>query len=198
MAHIIALGNDGTRYRLRENGQWEIAPASVSDAGFRGLPWGTTRADVKSRETLPLEEEAAGYLSYEVILDSRQYLAIYIFISDQLVRAKYLLSETYVNSQNYIHAADALRETVTKKYGAPTSHNEYWSGDLYRDDPSEFGMAVLSGELSRYTEWLTPETRILLAMDGENYAAQISVEYISVGHRDLEMGARAADLLDNF
>jgi len=198
MADIIARGNDGTRYTLHESGAWELTPTSVSDAGFRGLPWGTSRSDVKSRETLPLEEEAAGYLSYEVVLDSRQYFAIYIFISDQLVRAKYLLSETYVNSQNYIHAADALRDTVSKKYGAPSSHNEYWSGDLYRDDPSEYGMAVLSGELSRYTEWSTPETQILLAMNGENYAAHISVEYISVAHEDLESGARAADLLDNF
>jgi hypothetical protein len=159
-------------------------------------------ARVRAAETLTLtgenEGEGEGLLIYDVSLDHRRYLAVYIFVSDQLVRAKYILQEEYANEMSFLVAVDSLKETVTKKYGAPESDNEFWTGDLYREDPMDRGNAVKFEELSMYTSWNAPGMKIILAALGEEYEIKVSVEYISTAHESMEAAFRETDLLENF
>lgn len=57
--------------------------------------------------------------------------------------------------------------------------------NLYKDDPSNWGIAVGSGRLSYFTEWQTPETKITLALSGDNFKVNFVLRYGSKRHEGL-------------
>jgi len=55
----------------------------------------------------------------------------------------------------------------------------YWENELYKNDKSNWGLAISIGHLSYNSVWETSTTDIELALDGNNYKVNLRVRYTS-------------------
>lgn len=178
---IEAAAADGRRFQLHVDGTWtavEDQPAQ-SDAGFRRASWGDSIARVKSSELNTPFQETDSAITYEVEVAGLQALAHYIFVTDRLVRAKYIITQEHSSPQLFLHDFTRLDELLATKYGGAHTRNDYWVDDLYQSDPTEWGLAVSIGHLARYHQWNRPDITIVLALTGDNYAVSLQAEYSS-------------------
>ncbi|PPH16146.1 hypothetical protein C5C35_11155 [Rathayibacter sp. AY1F8] len=164
--------------------------------GFRRAPWGATKAEILESEPSKPSGQTDTALIYEVRLSDLDVQAFYILVNDTLVRAKYIVTEEYTNEYNYVRAFDRLKDLLVKKYGSPLKDNEYWSDDLWRDDPFKLGVAAASGAYSHYIIWEIAGSRIILYLGGENYIVSLLIEYSSLELETLENEHQEAAALD--
>jgi len=184
-----ATTENGSVVELLQDGTWRPASPSAppEDAGFRGVQWGASRMEILAREGRSPDRETDRVLIFQTRLADLGCEAVYILLPDgRLVRAKYLVIDSYSNDQRYLATYDSLRELLGKKYGKPTEENTYWSDELYQDDPSNWGMAVSAGHMARYTNWYIGDTHVLLYLTGNNFEISVGVEYGSVKLREVE------------
>lgn len=175
-------------------------PPTLPSPTFRNTTWGMSIAQVKATEKKPPKAERAYQegsprllLVYEDKIAGLDCDVVYLFAYGKLVRAKYLVDVEHSNRTDWLRDFATLRDILGKKYGAPTKEDTFWKRDLYRDDPSNWGMAVAVGHLSRFAIWETPGTTISEAIYGENYDITLNVEYAGQEFRQLEEQARTAE-----
>jgi hypothetical protein len=137
------------------------------------------------------------YLDFEVRLESFTCLAAYIFVGHQLFRGKYLVLEEYQNQTKYLTVYEELKGSISKKYGSAVKDETYWLNDLYKDNYSEWGMAVGCGHLSKFAFWETPGSTINVGLFGENFDVQVSVEYVGKIFDGVEDAVKEDKLLDD-
>lgn len=188
-ARIVLLEqeNGSLRARLGDGVDAGVAPEpaeagpSTSPAGgdgFGGLPWGASTKQLKKK--VPKAKPNADGSTWMVPqqLAGRDAMVGYIFVEDQFVVALVFFTASYMNKNRYLDDHEEVRELLTKKYGPPsTSSRDYWSDDLYRDDPNNWGMAVSTGRLTRISAWDTPTTEIELVTKGENFDITNRIRY---------------------
>lgn len=166
------------------------APTPNTLPDFRKTNWGMTVSQVKATEQgKPKADFPTGKRTVVVYVDSVKGLScdvVYIFVSDKLVRAKYLVTTEHSNKTEYLSDFDKLSDSLKEKYGKPESEDTFWSNKLYKDDPSEWGMAVAVGHLVKYTHWELPKTTLVLSITGDNYEITLAVEYASTEFKSLE------------
>ncbi|TFD05524.1 hypothetical protein [Cryobacterium sp. TMT1-66-1] len=187
---MLVTAENGSTFILRNDGTWTSVEASENrqfsaELGFRKVPWGSSKSTIRASEEQPWTD-SANMLAFDTSIGGMPSRALFILIDDQLVRSKYLITETYANDNKYLVSCSALKALLIKKYGTPDKDNEFWSDDLYQDDPDQWGMAVGRGDLKKYTIWETHETTVLLALTGENYDITLQVEYSARAFSDLE------------
>ena len=203
-AIVLILGNcgqamdisvttpSGDRVILRDDGTWVYDATEIpeslktGDPHFRESHWGDSKETVKSSESARLQSEQERVLLYSVRLAGMDALAAYIFVPGKLVRAKYILRTTHTNRNDYLTDFSKLQDLLDKKYGKPTEEQTLWKDDLYRSNPSRWGMAVATGDLSKFTSWKTSDTDIILALIGDNYEITLAIEYTSTRFQDFE------------
>jgi hypothetical protein len=197
---VEARTSDGRIVELNEDGTWiaREAPRGPSEgSSFRRVNWGATRAEVQKSEGRSPDAEGVDALAYEVTIGELTATALYIFVADTLVRAKYLITQQHSNDIHYLRDFATLEELLTVKYGQPTEKNEYWTNDLYQDSPQEFGMAVSAGHMARFFIWTMADTTIGLVLKGDNYQIELGIEYIGRDFEDLENSERQKATLDD-
>ena len=196
-----ATTESGAMVVLNDDGTWATEPSPMAGnpaqlaLGFRKVPWGATMSEIKASEVQQPDHEDEDSLGFNTVLAGLQAIVFYILIEDQLVRAKYIITQEYQNKNSYITAFSTLKEALTSKYGVSGESNIYWNDDLYEDDPTEWGMAISLGHHSRFETWANENTSICLALTGENYDIQLVVEYTGIALRDIESDHRKASLL---
>ncbi len=154
-----------------------------------------TRAQVMATERgKPIRDKDIQHLhvvDYEDIVAGLRCRLIYIFIHDQLVRAKYSVEERHVNKNLYLDDFNTLSSALARKYGKPAGENTLWSDELYKNDSSQWGVAVAGGHMSKYTTYDLPATRITASLTGDNFEVSVEVEYVSKALESLEDNAKA-------
>lgn len=161
--------------------------SSYSDnTHFRDTKWGMSMQEVKNTEKKEPIYEEGGMIVYEDYLIQLPVEIIYIFVDNKLTRAKYLFKQSHTNKNDFISDYKSLNNALKNKYGNPNSEDHYWSDDLYKDTPSDWGLALSVGYHSYFTEWDTNKTEILSALYGDNYEITMVVEYYSKEFKDLE------------
>jgi hypothetical protein len=191
-AETEAITADGRKVVLHDDGRWEFhknahsappkAPGPNAAGNFRGVAWGTSRKAVVSAVGEP-DLEQSGLLGYNTEVAGFPAIAGFIFVSDKLVRGKYVFTQPHSNKTDFLTDYGSLQEGLSSKYGKPDKDKTYWSNDLYQDDYSEWGMAVSVGHLSKFTTWQTATEDINLAITGDNYSITLSAEYASKAHK---------------
>ncbi|WP_342414975.1 hypothetical protein NST83_16685 [Paenibacillus sp. FSL R10-2782] len=146
---------------------------------FRNVGWGMSKEQVKASEDMKVEEEDQESIAYYSKILGLESGLMYFFVDDQLVRAGYLVTEKHTNKNDYIENYNDLKKSLTEKYGKPSSDDTLWKGELYKDTPSQWGMAVATGELHYQAAWETEDTEILLDLQGDNFEPQLSLLYDS-------------------
>lgn len=171
-------------------------PAAAKPAGydFRRVNWGMTRKQVLDEESKLASSEIVvskeDYIGYNETLIGEDVYLIYYFVDDKLVRAKYALSETYGNAFSYYRVYERFCDAVAQVHGDASVSEKIWSDDLYKDDISDWGMAIVTGRLFCVSKWnLDSATNVSVFASGENYEANVAIVYLSKQLKHLEAEA---------
>jgi len=160
---------------------------------FRATRWGMTIEEVKKIEGEPIQKsktEGLDIIGYQGKISGMDCLVGYIFAGNKLTRAKYVFAEEHSNKNLYINDFNEIKKILTDKYGEPKDDNVHWLDDLYKDDYSDWGMAISVGDLRYFTTWDLPETSITSFLVGDNYEISLGVEYVGKGFEELEEKAK--------
>ena len=163
----------------------QSARARVTKAAFGESRWGMSPKEVR-RLYPKLKKEGEYYAKEHTIAGIDGFLA-FDFHDNKLVRVFFISNERYTNDNAHLSDFDTLAGLLKQKYGAPEIDNITWDNDLYRDDPSSYGMAVSVGHLRVNKGWDEGNTRVGLLLSGQNFKVSLTLVYM-----DLE-GTRAKD-----
>jgi hypothetical protein len=135
-----------------------LAKEQVYD--FRETTWGMSKEQVKATEDRKADYEENDVLCYKVNIFGGNYYCFYSFLEDTLYNGGYIFTEEHTNKNLYIYDYEELKVIITKEYGKPTMDEINWKNDLYKDDKSEWGMAISIGDLEYWALWETLNTKI--------------------------------------
>ena len=150
---------------------------------FRKTNWGMSKEQVKATEDKKPDFEYDTSLVYKVKIGGDDYYCIYTFLEDKLYNSGYVFFGKHSNDNLYIDDYKGLKKTLTEKYGKPLTDRTTWDDDLFKNDRSEWGLAISIGDLSYGATWETSTTYITLRLNGDNYEISLVLAYDS---RELE------------
>jgi hypothetical protein len=176
---------------------------SAQEPDFRKVTWGMTQAQVISAEAAqPAEVRESG--GEVVVKYERGDRLIYIFVSDKLVRAKYLPAAEHSELNEFIVDFNAAEAPLTEKFGKPGVDRAIWDNDAFQQERLPYldqdralasdilasdrhaGLSVSMGYLKLYTQRANARTKIVHALTGENQRIFHQIEYRSVDLEKLE------------
>lgn len=102
---------------------------------------------------------------------------LYKFTDQGLISATYFIRATHSAEAAYYEDYKQLLGTIADKYGTPKTTNEEWINEIYKNDPSHYGLAVAAGHVSFVSIWATDNTLIRLVFNGDNYKTNLAVVY---------------------
>ncbi|MBA7584697.1 hypothetical protein ES708_26654 [subsurface metagenome] len=157
----------------------EPVPA-IKDADFRNINWGMSQAEVKERETegeIVLEDSKLLVIGNLSLAGLDVSLGYRFNVKDQVFGATYLIKEEHTNNTAYITDYKNLKDKLIDKYGAPDEDEIIWLDDLWKDEPSDWGMAIITGDLRYYSRWNLGSFDIILVLKGDNYEVDFMLVY---------------------
>lgn len=165
---------------------------------FRGATWGMTLEAVKKIEGNEPKQKSKSPAGLDIIAymgkaGNLDCAYAYCFAADKLVQGRYVFASKHTNKNDYINDFHTVKESLTEKYGKPKEDQTYWSNNLYKDDPSEWGMAVAVGHLKFEVTWVLNDTEIFLQLSGDNYSIRHGVQYTSTIPEHVDLMKKAAD-----
>ena len=192
-ADIAAITNAGQSVVLHSDGKWEFSAVDndTGDFDFRKARWGMTKAQVKQAETGKIQK-VDDLLVYKSTIAGLSTYVAYIFVNDQLVRAKYIFEEPHTNKNMHIVDYEKVKSIISKKYQQPIQDKTIWSNSMFKTKPESRGLAVSMGHLAYFASWGSDRTQIWLALDGDNFDVSFVAEYSSVALAGLETAEKEA------
>ena len=165
--------------------QDEVKSEEESEANFRNSSWGDSKDTIKNNESnLELTEDDDLGLTYngEKLVDLEVLTSYYIDKDYGLYRGLYYVTEEHLNENSYVDDYYTLQEALEKKYGKEYDEQMLWMDDSYKDDPNNYGIAVVTGNLLFSTKWEIGNTEIILALQGDNYSPQLIIGYTDLSY----------------
>tara|TARA_B100000212_G_C27374187_1_gene533943 strand:- start:2026 stop:2697 length:672 start_codon:yes stop_codon:yes gene_type:complete len=198
---INAKTEGGLSVLLHADGTWTVVekkpePKEAIDYDFRKSRWGDSRSEVIASEGAEPLVSQEGLIGYQTRVAGLDMLAAYIFVGDQLVRARYVITEKHANETDFISDYNNLKELLSNKYGVPDEDENIWKNDLFKDSYEDWGMALQVGHLVYYSHWTHQRTEIKLVLNGDNYEIDFLLEYSSNDLGKLEAEQRNAKTMD--
>jgi len=186
-AQETAITESGKKVLLNSDGTWKYIEISEKNgATFRKVPWGLSKEDVKKIENKEVAYENDKALWYSTSLAGLKCSAIYVFAADKFIRGRYYIDESHSNNNDYIDDYDKLKQLLKEKYGEPLEDKQIWKDDLYKNDYSEWGIAVASGKMFYYATWENEDSKIEIQLWGDNFRVKETIDYTSKIFGDLE------------
>jgi len=147
---------------------------------FRDTRWGMSRRQVLELEGEPLQQEKSYGL--ETIRYRKKAIDLecsieFIFAGNKLIKAKYIFLEEHKHKSQYIGDYKKIKDWLTERHGMPLGSNVTWRNDLYKEDYSNWGLAVSLGHLEYSSLWKNQEMEIFLTLSGENNELSLRAEY---------------------
>jgi len=144
---------------------------------FRRVKWGMSKEEVKQSEGKePVFEKEDG-LGYKEELGGLDVVLFYYFRDNRLYQAAYSDMEKHTFRNKYIDDYKKFKELLIRKYGDPILDKQIWYDDLYKNDPSEWGLAISIGHMKYMTAWQNDETTITLGLTGDNFKIDLFILY---------------------
>jgi len=148
-------------------------------AQFRNTNWGDSKEKIKQIETAEYSKSGEELEMYYDKIASMNAYILYRFVDNKLVRASYRFSDKHTNKNIYLDDYQKIKKLLTKKYGESKEDKSIWTNDLYRDDFSQYGMAISVGHYYKYANWENKDTSIQLGIKGDNFEIKLYILYIS-------------------
>jgi hypothetical protein len=173
---------------------------------FRKAVWGMTQAQVKAMESgtpdTSSENDGERNIQYRgVRLGGLAGRAIYVFVNDRLVRAKYLFGTEHTELNDFIRDFRSVEPLLVEKYGKPAMDRAIWEDDSTQLEPKSYldqdratagsilpsdplvGLAVSLGHLRVFTQWNASRTKITHSLTGQDHLIAHQVEYRDITTR---------------
>ena len=164
----------------REEAEQDIADKRALAGDIRGLVWGLTREDVEGFEN---DLERLGRYEDKTVYTTKDSnfpaTVIYQFYNDQLLRGDIEYKQIQTIPQEYLNDYIALQDKISEIHGEPVRDEMNWQGDMYKNDPERWGLAVMLGFLRLQTMWSTPRSIITLDFRGQRMKQSMKATYIS-------------------
>ena len=169
-------------YELSEN-KIPVTNASDRNGDFRIGFWGDDMETINKYETAKFEAISSDNktIMYSGTVASHEAYILYEFDDDgKLYRGLYQFTDSYNEGSMYIATFDSLKESLSDKYGKPSTDKKKKLSSLanYTDD----GTALQLGYTMYNTKWNTETTEISLGMLSVNYEISILMEYKDPTH----------------
>ncbi|MDY7001091.1 MAG: hypothetical protein SVS15_04835 [Thermodesulfobacteriota bacterium] len=155
-------------------------PSHPEEFNLRKTRWGMSRQEVIDSEQGKSPHEKDNRISYKVKVLGKDFLLLYFFAQNKLVRAVYFLDVEHSNKNDFIYEYEEIKEVLTEKYGRPIKDKTLWANYLYKNDRSHWGLAISLGHVHFYSTWKKEDTRITNYLSGENSDIHCFVEYASI------------------
>jgi hypothetical protein len=148
---------------------------------FRNVQWGMSKEEVKKYENSELTSDIEEGLGYQNLRVARfdTVLTYHFNVNNELFSAGYYLIHEHSNKNDFIDDFDYLKELLIEKYGEPKEDEIIWKDDLYKDDPSDWGMAIFTGDLIYKSLWENEDLIVELRLKGDNYKKEFTILYKS-------------------
>jgi hypothetical protein len=148
---------------------------------FRNVRWGMSQEEVQASEKLTPATKRPDLILYRGEHDGMRALIGFNFEDKKLVRAGYLMRESYEDPNSFIKDFQRMKQQLIEEYGSPASDEIGWKeGETVEEDPEKFGEAACEGKLMYYTVWETAKSLIKLRLDGLNGKCQLGLQYESI------------------
>lgn len=157
---------------------------SLQAQDFREIAWGMTVEEVKAIENAEVLDENASMFVYAVDVAGREALLFYKHIDNIVTGGGYSFQVEHDDKNGYIDDYETLKAQLTEEYGWPISDEVVWKNDLYRQDLDQHGLAVGMGYLIFWADWDAGDTRIELALHGNNDLHVLAMNYASISLQD--------------
>ncbi|UCE21834.1 MAG: hypothetical protein JSV46_06370 [Candidatus Aminicenantes bacterium] len=147
---------------------------------FRKAQWGMTQEQVVRLEGNPAARESPGEYYVMRYWDSIKDMSCwidYMFKDDKLVRARYIFLVKHEYKSQYFGDYKKAKDFLTEVHGQSPLTNINWLNPTYKEDYSNWGLAVSLGHLEYSAIWDTEETEIVLRLFGENNEVKLVAEY---------------------
>ena len=167
-------------------------------ANFRSTSWGMNKAQVVRLEGNPaLRENSEGLdiIQYSQKILNMDCMIGYIFADNKLAKAKYSFLAKHSDKSRYFQDFEKIGDILTQKYGKPEAEKMLWHNNAYRNDRSNWGMALGRGHLELNSRWRDSETEIQLRLYGEGDRVFLVVLYSGLRYVDLAAKAKAQSRL---
>jgi len=158
----------------------ETPPTEEEDSDFRSVRWGMNQREVRAHESegiLAVQDDSIVCYTDISVAGFDTSLCYQFNINDELFGTMYMITEQHSNDTLYINDYENLKDRLTEKYGLPESDDVIWLDDLWRDDPSDWGMAIITGDLKYFATWEVDDMSITLMLIGDNYDVMFSLIY---------------------
>jgi hypothetical protein len=143
--------------------------------------WGENAATLRAVVIGSIRDDEQGKLVYLRNIGEHGVLEGYEFRLDLLVRGQYIVLQRPLNSLNeFIGYYQAVKRTLTERFGAPSQDRVVWDNDLYQPVPDYWGVAVMMGFLHYHAMWHTQDGLLTLDLTG-NHHSKLTINYYSKG-----------------
>lgn len=154
---------------------------NIFNPDFRNVKWGMSKEEVKEHEESDLTLDRESGLAYQNLRVARfdTVLTYHFNVNNELFSAGYYLIHEHSNKNDFIDDFEYLKNLLIDKYGEPKEDEIIWKDDLYKDDPSDWGMAIFAGDLIYRTLWENEDLIVELQLKGDNYKKEFTIAYKS-------------------
>jgi hypothetical protein len=176
-----------------------LGVAQQKSFDFRKVNWGMSQKQVKATEVGKVHDEDYETVLYKGTVSGMDVTIMYKFTNSQLTQCAYFFDIEHSNKNSYIDDYKRVRKSLVDKYGEPKMSNELvWYNELFKDDPSQWGLAVSAGHCTYLTSWETTTTNIRLVLHGDNYKITLGATYGSKQFKSLVEDAEKKKDAGNF
>ncbi|QEN03307.1 hypothetical protein EW093_00825 [Thiospirochaeta perfilievii] len=199
-AEETVFTKSGNKILLKDDNTWEVIENSLISSGttFRQTIWGMTKKEVMGIETTSLVEGSnENNLMYTSKVAGKDCYIIYFFTQDILTSARYFFTEKHSNKNDFILDYNSIKELLTDKYSNAIKEDVIWRDDLYKDDFSDWGLAISIGDLLYFSDWEDDKTEIHLVLMGENYSITHLVDYQSKEMKEMTEKIKNSNTLND-
>jgi len=141
---------------------------SAGAADFRDVEWGMSKAEVTGREGRQPDYEDEYMMAYIVDVLGAEFALGYMFYKDKMTNARYMLMDESVQGQEYFNLIESLNKGLINSYGEPSGHGILWLDSRYKNDTSNFRLAVKNGIVVVDRKYETKNINVYFGVQGEN------------------------------
>jgi hypothetical protein len=145
---------------------------------FRSNNWGDRQSDVLEREGTDYVLRSDILLTYTRLVLGIQSEITYTFKYERLSFGMIRFLPTFSDLNEYSHLYQYIAEILTDKLGEASGSEDVWHNNRYRHSPNMIGHALLIGDLSYNTGWLTPTNNLFIELD--NQEKPLSLRFTSI------------------
>lgn len=169
----------------------------VATHGFRGIAWGSSVADLKSRESGPPNHVAADIVIFPGTLAGLDVSVGYQFADGGLARGTYVDREPHADYNDYLTDYYKLGYLLAQKYGKPHKSGIKWTDYRFTNNRSYYGLAVALGHVTFSEEWHLSDTDIVLTARGSNGVIGVQIVYTNPGLWNQKLGTETERALED-